>query len=393
MKILIVTIFPPEIGGPATQAAHLCEALIEEGHTLIVVSFDRNEESVQFKGGLKVYRMRFESEKEAVTLRKARRYVRFIQRFRTIVKRETPDVVHCNSMGFYSLLVGLVCRAGRVPSVIKFASDLAWELVNRRDVVVDSIEEAHRYNMTARLAVLLERMTLRLFHLVWATSRYRKDTLVRLLRVDERRIQVVPNYIRLPSDRSSADRSKRTTIGLVTGGRFVPHKRLDECLLGFSRLQDHDVVLNIYGGGSDRQERVLRGLIRDLHLEDRVVQHGRLVYGDLLDLLRNSDIYVSTSIEEGFPISLIEAMAMGLPIVAVSRGAVPELVPNGEAGLLYEPGDVEGMVSAMQTLIERADLRKQMGRFGAEHARSFDLRVGVEKYATMYHRAIHLAGK
>jgi len=385
---LIVSVFPPEIGGPATQAFHLAQALRDRGYAVTVAAFDPARTFLEGGSDLRVYRFRLRAPGAASGVSRMRDYLAFFTGFVRLLRRETPSVVHCNSVGAYSLIVGIACRMKRIPCVVKFASDLAWEVVNRQSVTVDTIEEAYRYNLKARVAVVIERITLKLFTLIWATSDYRRKTLVRLLRVPKLKIRVIPNYILLP-DSTSRKRSNRTNrISLITGGRLVPHKRFEDCLLALDRLRDLDLVLRLYGEGT--QESTLLQLVRKLHLEDRVLLLGRLPYGQLTEALLMSDVYVSASIEEGFPVSIVEAMAAGLPIVAARKGAIPELVPEGEAGFLFEPRDVEDLARALRILAEDAALRERLGANASKRAQRLDLRSGVTEYSDMFHEAINL---
>jgi glycosyltransferase involved in cell wall biosynthesis len=83
---------------------------------------------------------------------------------------------------------------------------------------------------------------------------------------------------------------------------------------------------------------------------------------------------VLSSRSEGLPLSIVEAMAAGLPVVAASVGGVPELVVDGETGFLIPPADEVALASALERLVSDADLRRRMGAAG--HARAealFDL--------------------
>lgn len=388
-----MTIFPPEIGGPATQAAHLCDALRARGSTPIVLAFDKHAAFSADHHGVKVYRCRLRHEGKTHLPFRLWDYALFSWTLRKILKLHSPAIVHCNSIGFHALIVSLVCRAYRIPSIVKFASDLVWEVVNRDKLVTESIEQAYRLGVKARLVAIVQRLALERFTLVWATSNYRKRTLVDLVGMDPDRIRVFPNYIRLPETSSRRRVTAEQEVSLVTGGRLVPHKRFEDCLTALALLPNDNVSLRFYGENDERRDALIASVSSDHGMDNRIVEFGKLSYDDLIALLASSDIYVSTSIEEGFPITLIEAMAVGLPIIAVRRGAIPELVPEGRAGFLYEPGDLDGLVAAISRLIQNPTLRQELGDFGAEYAKQFDLVMGVETFYRVYQEAIALVGR
>jgi glycosyltransferase involved in cell wall biosynthesis len=389
MKVLILTIFPPEIGGPATQAVDLCRALRSCGHEPVVAAYDPVGGRVDSFEGTRVYRLRLDPLGGLPPVAAGRALGAFLRSFRRVCRVEEPDVVHCNSVGMHALSGGVVCSLDHRPCTVKFASDYVWEWVNRDAVRVQTIPEAHAFSQAARLLSVVERLSIRSFTLVWATSRYREETLRSVLRVPRDRIRVIPNHIRLPRMRSAAlDGPAAGPIYLVCGGRLVPHKCVDETLDAFALLNRPRVVLRLFGYGGEAQERRLQAKVAALQLGDRVERFRDLDYEELLALMAESHAYVSSSIEEGYPITVIEAMAMGLPILAARRGAVPELVPDEVAGLLYEAGRPEELASKMRAILDNVDLRRSLGEAAVVRAQELDLARGTERYCRLFEDAV-----
>jgi glycosyltransferase involved in cell wall biosynthesis len=119
--------------------------------------------------------------------------------------------------------------------------------------------------------------------------------------------------------------------------------------------------LAIAGDGPLRQE--LESFTRELNLTHRVTFVGALP--DTTRFLSELDIFVLSSLNEGLPIALLEAMAAGLPIVATRAGGIEEAAIDGENAFLAQPGDVEGLAQAMIRMAKREDLA-QMGDMGRE---------------------------
>jgi glycosyltransferase involved in cell wall biosynthesis len=123
--------------------------------------------------------------------------------------------------------------------------------------------------------------------------------------------------------------------------------------------------------------------IRQRGLTERIDLLGNR--GDVPGVLASADVFVLSSRSEGFPVSILEAMAAGLPVVATDVGGVAESVVDGETGLLVPPGDPAGLAAALDRLLTDGALRLRLGAAGRERARRhFDLagfrRAHVELY-------------
>src|SRR5262249_15182476 len=127
----------------------------------------------------------------------------------------------------------------------------------------------------------------------------------------------------------------------------------------------------------------LQALVGELALGDRVRLLGHLA--DTRDLYQSLDVYVLSSLREGLPNVLLEAMAMEVPVVATRISGVPRLVRDGENGLLVEPGDIAGLAAAVRRLAGDPDLRvrlRQAARTTIEQRYSFAMRM--EKIRRVY---------
>jgi len=117
---------------------------------------------------------------------------------------------------------------------------------------------------------------------------------------------------------------------------------------------------------------------------------GDLSPGDarLWDLLRASAVFALPSQIDQAPNSVVEAMAAGLPVVAFSVGAIPEMVDHGASGLLVEPGDLRGLAGALERLVDSAEVRTRMGKTALVRAREqFDATVASQRLLAVLHEA------
>ena len=165
-------------------------------------------------------------------------------------------------------------------------------------------------------------------------------------------------------------------------GRLIAQKDHATLLRAFARVRAEvpDARLAILGSGPLEAET--RTLATELGLDDAVALPGRT---DIRDWLERADVFVHTSRWEGFGIVLLEAMLAGLPIVATRVSAVPEVVADGETGMLVEAGDVDGLAAALQALLTDRERARALGEAGRRRAREeFSVARMAERTQAVY---------
>jgi len=163
-------------------------------------------------------------------------------------------------------------------------------------------------------------------------------------------------------------------LRVVCVGRLVPAKGQMVLLEALAELaaRGHEARLELIGDGPMRE--ALERATRDLGVEEHVVLLGALGHPEVIERLRGADILCLPSFAEGVPIALMEAMALGLPVLTTRVMGIPELVEDGASGLLVAPGNRDELASALQRLIEDDGLRRALGRAARERVvAEFDL--------------------
>jgi glycosyltransferase involved in cell wall biosynthesis len=160
-------------------------------------------------------------------------------------------------------------------------------------------------------------------------------------------------------------------------GRLVGLKGFQVAIGALSQLPD--VHLAIAGDGPERGR--LEALARDLGMADRLHLLGPLRHAELPQLLNQADLFVLPTIgEETFGISVVEAMACGLPVLVSDTGGLPEVVTDGECGRLLPPGDTRAWHDAIASLLAHPDDARAMGAKGRERAEAeFTWRANAER--------------
>lgn len=172
-------------------------------------------------------------------------------------------------------------------------------------------------------------------------------------------------------------RSGILTIGSV--GRLVEEKDYENLLHALALLKGNGLRFESYIVG----EGPLSGELRELKEKLDLSAHVHFLGGreDIPELLRSFDIYVLSSKSEGLPIALLEAMAIGLPIVATDVGGVGEVIRHDGNGLLVESGDPRALAEAIERLAGDRVLRARLGEAALSDARArYSIAATVEQY-------------
>lgn len=172
------------------------------------------------------------------------------------------------------------------------------------------------------------------------------------------------------------------TFNLVTVGTIYAVKNYGFLVDCFAKLHEQhpETRLTIVGNGTLRGE--LQQQIADLNLSDAVTITGTV--GNVEDYLASADVYVASSIFEGLPLSILEAMAAGLPVVSTNVGGVPDVVKDGENGILVPSGDKDAYTAALMKLTEEAELRTQYAAHSKELSRNYDEELTIYGYESLY---------
>jgi glycosyltransferase involved in cell wall biosynthesis len=173
----------------------------------------------------------------------------------------------------------------------------------------------------------------------------------------------------------------------VCVARFAPQKNHSLLLKAFARgpASDPSAHLVLVGEGALRGQ--LEQQAKNLGLAGQA--HFLGLRTDIPDVLGASDVFVLSSDYEGNPLSVIEAMASGLPIVSTAAGGVPDLFESGKEGFIVQPGDVRGLADAIALLLVDGKSRKSLGLAAARRAKgNFDVSTMVWAYEELYENLI-----
>jgi glycosyltransferase involved in cell wall biosynthesis len=353
MRVLVVSgIWPPDVGGPASHAPELAVWLARRGHRVEVLTTAWSTPKDQ------PVPVRWVSRRLPPGIRHVAVAASIARRARRV------DVVYATSMvGRASVGAALARR----PLVAKITSDSAFERARRRGLVAGATAEfqAGGGGMGATALRLVRDWSVRRAAAVICPSAFIAQ-LAAAWRGSDQGITVVPNPAPDPGDAVGVELPVPRPA-LVFAGRLTAAKNLGVALETIARLPA--VSLVVVGDGEERSS-LEEGASRT-GVADRTLFLGARPRAEVLGLLASADLVVLPSAWENFPHAAVEALAMGTPVVATRVGGVPEIVHDGENGLLVEPGDAAAFGAAVERLLCDDELRERLRQGAAPSVERF----------------------
>ena len=356
MKILITTgIFPPDIGGPATYVPTIAKALTERGHTVTVLTTSEPEH-LRWGDSIHPFPVIRMNRRQKIWKRLPN-YVAQILRY-----GRTANVIYANGIYFETAIANKFLRK---PLVMKIVGDEAWERSVRKGWTKDGFEDFqhNRQSWQAELFKRLRSWYVKQADKVIVPSRYLARWVARW-GIPEERIVVIYNAVEPLDGVKPFPISLKTSIKAITVGRLVPWKRIDQLLEALFQVPGLGLV--VVGDGPERSR--LEALAKRLSVSERVYFAGSQNKLETLMLMAACDFLVLNSTYEGLPHVVLEAMALGLPVVATAVGGTPEVVKDGETGILVPP-EGDGLIEALRRLVEDPEGRKAMAHAGQDWVR------------------------
>ena len=380
MKIVLFpSAFHPNLGGVEELTRQLAHALQRREHQVWVVShrWPLDLPAYEEFENLPLHRIAFVAAPQgfgpaALKARAAwRRRSGAAQRETArLVAQIQPDIIHIQCAGPNAFYAHGAARAAQVPLVLSAQGEL-------------TIDDSGIYQakwMRANLRALLADAAY-----VTACSRDSLNDVKAFAAPASiaEKSRVIYNGISLHDFTQMTDAHAHAQPYIFALGRFVWKKGFDVLLQAFARagLDDFDLILA--GDGPERAhlQELARGQ-RNVHF------WGRAERADVVRLLRGCAWFVLPSRIEPQGIVNLEAMAAGRAVIASCVGGVPEIVLDGETGVLVPPDDVEALTAALQTLAEQPRRRSALGSAGLERAQNFDWDELAAQYEEVYRASV-----
>lgn len=350
----------PEFG--LAGAEIMCENLTYElkklGHTVIILSmFDFHSPITERleKAGIDI---RYLGKKRGLD-------ISVIWKMMDVFRKEKPDVIHTHRY-VMQYAVPAAMLAG-----VKYGVHTIHNVAEKEN---------------GKLARKLNKFFFKHCHLIpVALSELIRDSVVKEYVIGMEKIPVIYNGIDLSKCQPKTDYSVDGNFKILHIGRFSEQKNHIGLLEAFELFNSKypNSVLQLIGDGGKRSE--IENFIEEKDLANCVEILG--LQDNVYDYLHGADIFVLPSLYEGIPITIIEAMGTGLPIIATNVGGVPDMLKDNKSALLVNV-DSEEISAAFENLINNNDLRERLGKNALNESGRFSAKSMAESYCEIYNKLI-----
>lgn len=394
MRILITTgIFPPDIGGPATQLDALLKEILarERNFKITVLTFGE-------KNGDYPYKVVKVSKKIIKILRN------LYYLFRTVILGLKNDIIYSWDLyfaGFASFLTKKIFPKKKL--IIRFVGDSAWEYfvvnIQKSKIQSQKIESYNifdfqnkKYGLAVEFRKWLRKKMLMSADIVIVPSEFMKTVAIKI-GVNENKIKIIYNSVDFLFNEKEKEELNSVTkdvckkelnfkengVYLVSVSRLVKWKGQD-CLIEIMTeliKKYKDIFLFIIGEGPEILN--LKSKILNLKLEENVFLLKKLSHTKIFKYLKCSDIFILNTAYEGLSHTTLEAMQVGIPIIASNVCSNPELIENGKNGFLTEYNNKKEIMDAISKIIKNPELKQKFSKESKKKLKDFNFENLIDK--------------
>lgn len=356
MKKVVICVPSMETGGAERFVVDLALAVDKRRFEVIVAITRLNSESF--------LKQQLEQESIRVVDLAAKDYPTMLRKQIRFLKKERPDVVHAQTGSIFHMM--LACKICNVPIRLYTVHN-----------------EANLLYGNSKLKKEIYKMGFSFFGFKpIAICPTVKQTIVDDMRVSENRIVVVNNGVDVKRFVPNQTARDDEVIRIISVGTlyWIKNQLMTIRVVSVLHESGYKVELTLLGDGEDREK--IQNAIKENKADSYIFTPGSKK--NVEDYLRQADLYVSASKTEGLPLSILEAMACGLPVVATDAGGTRDIVKDGINGFLIEVDNEVEMKEALQQLINNKQLRKACSAKSREIAEQWSVEKCTQGYEMLY---------
>ena len=352
MKIVQVM---PDFGlaGAETMVENLSCGLAAEGHDVLVISFFDLHTAITERIENRGIKIEYLGKKRGFD-------PSIISKMRKIIKAYQPDVIHTHRYVLpYAFLASMGLKAKRVHTV----HNVAQKEQTKAGIIINKAMFKH-FNVVPV-----------------ALSEEVQKTIQEVYGLSEKKIPVIFNGIDLSRCIVKESYVRNNAFNVLHVGRFMDVKNHELLLRSFAQfVKKHpDTKLQLLGDGELREK--MEHLAAELGIAEFVQFAG--LQSNVYPWLHKADVFILPSKFEGMPMTLIEAMGTGLPIIASNVGGIPDMLTDKEDALLIKPKE-EDILEALEMIYSDGEKRKQLGRNALDKSIVFSAKTMARKYLQLY---------
>lgn len=351
MKIIQVM---PEFGlaGAEIMAENLIYNLQESGVDVIVVSFYEFHSPITERMKSKNIQIVYLNKKRGLDFS-------IISKLRALCQKERPNAIHTHR---YVLPYVFLATIGLNIKIVHTVHNVAEKEVPLKQQKLQYLLFRNKRIIPVAITPLV------------------KESIEKRYKIEKRKIPMVFNGIDLNNYYQKADYSLHNQGVILHVGRFTDQKNHRVLIKAFRKviMQHPDCILKLIGDGELLDD--IKKLCKEYSIQDNVIFMG--LRDDISKQMVDSDIFVLPSNYEGMPITLIEAMATGLPIIATAVGGVPDMLTSMN-GVLIE-NKCDDLAKAIELLLNSKEKRSKLGKKAIEDSIRFSSREMTKNYLNLY---------
>ena len=379
MKILMVTpYFHPRRGGVEHYSYAVAQGLVKRGHDVRVLCHDR-EERKESIDGIQITRVRPDFILSSTPIR-----LGLALDISKNIKGWGPDLINAHTPVIYSAdIVAMVAKKYRVPFVLTFHND------NFKDhLLLNVVVQVYNYS--------LQLITLRLSDKLIVASPFSYHESPFIARFKKKAVWIPPGVESRAYVPNNDAHYLTQKYGLSPGAKIVlfvgqissahRHKGVDVLLRAFTRVLKEvpDSYLILVGGGD--RVRFFQSFSEELAISGNTIFTGSVDEAELVQLYQGANLVVlpSTTIQEGFGMTLIEGSACGKPVIGSAIGGMKYLVQNQVDGFTVPPKDENALADGIIKVLCNEEMAKDMGIAGREKAEQYDWEIITDKTEAVF---------
>ena len=345
------------MGGAETMCENLSIELMKSGHEVIVVSLSNNTTPISERLKKNGILVRYLGKKDGLD-------IKAIIKLRKLLKKEKPDIIHSHIYALkYCVFADLFLHHKKIHTVHSIASKESTELDQKLNKLF--------FKINGVVPVALSELV--------------RKTIVDCYKLDENSIPVVFNGCPMEKCIVKNSYAFGENINIIHVGSLIElknHKAMIDAV-NFLHKDYSNVRITFVGEGILKWE--LQKYIDEMDCGSYMNLYGLAT--DVYSLLGESDIFMLPSIYEGLPMSIIEAMGTGLPIIASNVGGIPDMIKHHVNGLLCAPS-ANSIYEALLKYINSQELRETCGKAAREASYLFSCKKMCENYVKLYEELI-----
>lgn len=382
MKVLILTgIFPPDIGGPATQLGYLIPDLMKRGFEVSVLTFGEKLPEDNY-----IFPVKKISKKISQPFRSI---FYILTALKMAPSFQLVYVWDLYTPGFSGFLIKKIFPKKKF--VVRFAGDSAWEKARGEGKISENLAQflEKKYGFSIELRKRLRKKIMTSADKVIAVS-YFMEGIAEKIGVKKARLKMIYNSVDFLFQKNAEESVGRLhpafsdkNFNLITSSRLVPWKGQRVLVEIMPELISQHQNINLWIAGDGPEEANLKSQISNLKLSENVFLLGKLSHNKLFRHLKKADVFILNTDYEGLSHQILEAMRLDIPVITTNVCSNAELIENGQSGFLVEYNNKEEFKKAISYLIEKPELKESIAKNAKTRLADFQWEKLVEETAAL----------